>query len=298
MEGRISNSATTGSFTENIILTMNENPGPGTYLKHGKATNKTPSHSKRGYGVGFVSKDRRSKALKTTVGPGSAAYSLPSLLTSRKDFNQSNTSSSFQSPIAIQREKSTDQPAPNAYQVNDSLLHKHHGNHGQSAFKSTSKRVDFHKNTSSAPAPCHYNVNDRIVKPSVKVPYSSFKSSTKRDMLQAVPENPGPGEYHPYEAVDPADKTLFPRKHYLCISAPAMPLPPPLPEPGPGSYELVDYRGPPKHYMSSSAFVSTSSRWQGDVKFETDPGPATYRPFTTSRKQSFLYNAQKKWVFP
>lgn len=86
-------------------------------------------------------------------------------------------------------------------------------------------------------------------------------------------QNPGPGEYHPHEAVEPTDKTVFPRKHYLCISAPAMPLPPPLPEPGPGSYELVDYRGPPKHYMSSAAFVSTSSRWTGDVKVETDPGP-------------------------
>ena len=53
------------------------------------------------------------------------------------------------------------------------------------------------------------------------------------------------------------------RKHYLCISAPAMPLPQTPPLPGPGSYEMVDYEGPTKHYMSGAAFVSTTSRWTG-----------------------------------
>jgi len=63
-------------------------------------------------------------------------------------------------------------------------------------------------------------------------------------------------------------------KHYLCISAPAMPLPPLEPMPGPGHYNVVDYEGPPKHYMSSSAFVSTTSRWTGGVLGEEDsPGP-------------------------
>ena len=31
------------------------------------------------------------------------------------------------------------------------------------------------------------------------------------------------------------------RKHFLTISAPAMPMPPLPPTPGPGSYELVDF---------------------------------------------------------
>ena len=53
-----------------------------------------------------------------------------------------------------------------------------------------------------------------------------------------------------------------------------MPLPPPLPEPGPGSYELVNYKGPAKHYMSGAAFVSTTSRWVGNVQKTADhPGP-------------------------
>ena len=44
-----------------------------------------------------------------------------------------------------------------------------------------------------------------------------------------------------------------------------MPLPPAPPTPGPGSYEVVDYDGPTKHFMSSSAFVSATSRWTGDI---------------------------------
>ena len=69
----------------------------------------------------------------------------------------------------------------------------------------------------------------------------------------------------------------FSNKHYLCISAPAMPLPPLEPMPGPGHYNVVDYEGPPKHYMSSSAFVSTTSRWSGGAPGEEDlPGPGKY----------------------
>ncbi len=69
------------------------------------------------------------------------------------------------------------------------------------------------------------------------------------------------GAYKPFEPIEPVQRTVFPRKHYLGISAPAMPLPKTPPQPGPGSYEVVDYEGLPKHYMSGSAFVSTTSRW-------------------------------------
>lgn len=57
-----------------------------------------------------------------------------------------------------------------------------------------------------------------------------------------------------------------------------MPLPIAPPLPGPGSYELVDYEGPNKHYMSSAAFVSTTSRWSGNnlVGKEQLPGPGVY----------------------
>ena len=53
-----------------------------------------------------------------------------------------------------------------------------------------------------------------------------------------------------------------------------MPVPAVDPTPGPGHYNVVDYDGPPKHYMSSSVFVSSTSRWSGDVLLnEENPGP-------------------------
>lgn len=60
-----------------------------------------------------------------------------------------------------------------------------------------------------------------------------------------------------------------------------MPLPLPDPSPGPGHYNVVDYEGEPKHFMSSSMFVSSTSRWMGagsnNVATDDDnPGPGKY----------------------
>jgi len=52
-----------------------------------------------------------------------------------------------------------------------------------------------------------------------------------------------------------------------------MPLPDTPPCPGPGSYELVDFEGPSRHYMSGAAFVSTTSRWTSNAKGGDLPGP-------------------------
>lgn len=85
----------------------------------------------------------------------------------------------------------------------------------------------------------------------------------------------------------------------MAISAPAVPLPPELPLPGPGAYEVRDSREPVKKYMSSSMFVSSTSRWinggAGLAKIDETPGPGKYTP-GHKVKQSFLYNVEKKWV--
>ncbi|XP_797702.1 O(6)-methylguanine-induced apoptosis 2 [Strongylocentrotus purpuratus] len=281
----------------NHDMTLNENPGPGSYVEQNKPILVKPSFSKKGMGVGFVSKEKRAKRHKTTPGPG-PAYALPSMLTTKKDFNNATATSSFHTPIAVPRDKESSLPAPNHYKVSDSTMKRHYGSQVQASFKSTSRRVDYNKIQSVAPAPCHYTINETLTKEAPKVPMSSFKSTSNREFIPNNTRNPGPGHYHPHESVEEATKTLFPKKHYLCISAPAMPLPPPLPDPGPGSYELVNYKGPAKHYMSGSVFVSSSSRWNGETQNTDFPGPATYRPQTHNKKQSFLYNAQTKWALP
>ena len=37
--------------------------------------------------------------------------------------------------------------------------------------------------------------------------------------------------------------------------------------------QVVNYDGNPKHFMSGSVFVSTTSRWTGDAKQLDQPGP-------------------------
>lgn len=274
---------------------LTDAPGPGNYVKHTTMDNHSASFSKKGTG-GFASKSKRGIKYYITAAPGPGTYGLPSMLVARKDFNKAEASSNFHKPIAHITEKMEKKPAPNSYDVLKYKFGKANNVGAEAAFKSQSKREVINvSNVAKNPAPGQYDVNDALLHDSVKIPISSFKSKSKRQMQADPPPVPGPGAYKPNEPVDPAKKQLFPRKHYLCISAPAMPLPDTPPMPGPGSYETVNYEGQPKHYMSSSAFVSTTSRWTGSGQHGEQPGPAHYRPINVG-KQSFIYNAAGKWI--
>ncbi len=86
------------------------------------------------------------------------------------------------------------------------------------------------------------------------------------------------------------------RRHYLTISAPAIPPPPEAPFPGPGAYELRDFKEIEKKYMSSAAFVSNTSRWAFDTTTAAgQPGPCSYTP-RTPVKYSFNFNFERKWI--
>lgn len=48
--------------------------------------------------------------------------------------------------------------------------------------------------------------------------------------------------------------------------------------------------------MSTSVFVSSTSRWTGDATVVGDqPGPASYTP-RAPMKQSFNFNFERKWL--
>ncbi|XP_062578494.1 O(6)-methylguanine-induced apoptosis 2-like isoform X1 [Saccostrea cucullata] len=276
---------------------MTDAPGPGNYVKHTSIENNSVSFSKRGTG-GFASKSKKGLKYLGTCAPGPGVYGLPSMLRTQNDFNRSEVGRLFQRPIAHSTEpqKKEKRPAPNQYEVLKAQIGKTNNVTADAAFKSKSKReLITIKDIANNPAPGQYSVKDHLLHENVKIPFSSFKSRSKRQMQPDPAPVPGPGAYKPNEAVDPAKKQLFPRKHYLCISAPAMPLPDTPPQPGPANYDVVDYEGPPKHYMSSSAFVSTTSRWTGNQTAGDLPGPAHYRPVETG-KQSFIYNAAGKWI--
>ncbi|XP_040193111.1 O(6)-methylguanine-induced apoptosis 2 [Rana temporaria] len=275
-------------------LNQNENPGPGSYnVSNGPDINNV-SLSAKGTG-GFPSKAPRSTFFRVSRTPAPNSYYIKDALFAKQDFNKSN-SSVFHQPIAIKVEDTKLQtPAPNQYNASINCCLPNNNVSAQAAFVSRTKRETVQLNPLKVPSPCHYTVNDSLTKESPKVLVSCFKSKTTRDPLNVALNNPGPASYDPFGCPEIGKKTVFPRKHYLCFSAPAVPVPKTPNVPGPGYYEIVDYEGPPKQYISSSAFVSNTSRWAGNAYGADVPGPGSYN-LDHLGKQSFLFNNNQKWI--
>ena len=170
------------------------------------------------------------------------------------------------------------------------------------------------------PSPTHYLIRDSVTKPKERAPTSCFKSTTHRseimykttkgayykDTSETSNKNPGPGSYGEVSrwgrlAQENRLKNNQSNKkgHYLAISAPAIPLPPNKPNPGPGHYELVDYQGPEKKERGSSMFNSNTDRWHNELRniyiSKQAPGPASYNPKGIP-KQSFIFNSDSRWI--
>ncbi|XP_029427167.1 O(6)-methylguanine-induced apoptosis 2 isoform X2 [Rhinatrema bivittatum] len=272
-------------------LNQNENPGPGFYdITHGAPESKSVSLSKKGTG-GFPSKTSRIPPKKTASTPAANAYDIPAFLSTRKDFSKGN-SSMFQQPITVKVQNKHETPAPNQYNASMASTLGSSMVSARSAFLSKSRREV--RGIQTGPSPCHYKINDSLVRMSATASVSCFKSKTLRGE-SPVPSKVGPGSYDPYGPKEPVKKLIYPRKHYLCFSAPAVPVPKIPAVPGPGQYELVDYEGPRKNYISSAAFVSNTSRWAENIPRKNLPGPGTYEPVKIG-KQSFICNNHKKWI--
>lgn len=274
-----------------------DTPGPAAYVdRTAEALNflRSPSFSQKGAG-GLASKTQRKFDHLHTATPGPAAYNVR-MNFSKSDFTVGN-GRNFCAPLAVTVEKLPETPAPNAYSPNREASFKQNNVSAYAAFKSRTKReiVD-HKAARSAPAPGTYNVKDDLVHDAVRVPHSSFKTNGERKYALINSENPPPGAYHPFEPVsEKVNRQVLPRRHYLGLSVPAIPPPRTPPGPGPGQYETSFSWGEPRHYMSSSMFVSNSSRWARFASNAEFPGPAHYHP-TGQRKQSHIFNADKKWI--
>ncbi|XP_065061824.1 O(6)-methylguanine-induced apoptosis 2-like [Rhopilema esculentum] len=279
-----------------------EGPAPSHYRPVSEATKESTSFSKKGTGS-FASKSKRFQRSKNNliaVAPGqyNPVYQASS------DFNKASCTSNFHLPIAVNKDDQQHKfstPAPNKYVISNKVtgrIARENNVAALAAFKSRSRRdlLNF-KVMKANPAPGAYNVDDAITKANPRHATAPFKSTTERGMLQNINSYPGPGSYRPFEPQAIPDRKRLPRQHYLCISAPAMPLPPSPPLPGPGHYNLVNYEGEPRRYVTSSVFVSTTNRLMGQElqDNESEPGPATYNPQSIG-KQSFIYNVESKWI--
>uniref|UniRef100_A0A1I8FZ89 O(6)-methylguanine-induced apoptosis 2 n=2 Tax=Macrostomum lignano TaxID=282301 RepID=A0A1I8FZ89_9PLAT len=295
----------------NYDLSRHVTPAPNYYaLGSGGSSVATdsPSYGKRGTG-GLASKTVRltdGGGGGVPVGPGPAGYNIGDTgrVGSRADFNQASATSSFHPPIAVPRPAgaASDGPGPNRYNTLNALarLRENRTRDLASVFKSSSGREPIgHGDAARRPGPGAYDVTraDRLVGEASRAPVSCFRPSGPRRPGPKPTDNPGPGAYdHEPDRQAKRGGFQFPMQHYLCLSAPALPLPPQAPLPGPGQYELAP-RPVSKHYMSSSMFLSNTSRWAGRTVGDATslPGPAHYQPEVPA-KQNFSYNADGHWA--
>ncbi|XP_005394858.1 PREDICTED: O(6)-methylguanine-induced apoptosis 2 [Chinchilla lanigera] len=268
----------------------NDVPGPGSYnITHQSPVFSSVSLSRKGTCT-FPSMSARLDTIISKY-PAANAYTLPSHFASKKDFSNS-CSSMFQLPIRVKALKS-ETPAPNHYNASISCCQQQNNVSARAGFISKTPRGLFAA-ADKGPAPGHYDINESLVKQSPKILMSCFKSKTDRG-LKLTSTGPGPGYYNPNDRTKVLKKSVIPKNPVLNFSAQPLPLPPKPPLPGPGQYEIVDYAGPTKHFISSASFVSNTSRWIKAPSQPGLPGPATYKPELPG-KQSFLYNEDKKWV--
>ncbi|XP_028819472.1 O(6)-methylguanine-induced apoptosis 2 [Denticeps clupeoides] len=273
-------------------ISVNENPGPGSYLSHTSAEIYSPSFSKKGTG-GFPSKaprvprNRRRRSV-----PGPNTYNLQSSLLHKPGFGR-RSSRVFCLPVAVKADKSTNTtPAPNQYNVSYREVQQNTVVPAHSVFLSKSRRSPGFSTPLKGPSPCHYEVNDAVTQKNPQVPFSSFKSSTSRFLFSGKNLGPGPAAYNLDQPAEPAKRTVLPRRRYLVLSAPPLKLPKTPPFPGPGHYDIVDYKDPPKHFMSSAVFLSGTSRWTQEAKGTSVPGPGSYDP-EIAPKRPFLLKDEK-----
>ncbi|XP_042544365.1 O(6)-methylguanine-induced apoptosis 2 [Dipodomys spectabilis] len=267
-----------------------DSPGPGFYnVIHQSPVSNSVSLSKKGT-CAFPSMCARLKTIISKY-PAANAYTLPSEFVSKKDFSTS-CSSMFQLPSFMKALK-FETPAPNYYNASIACCRQKNNVSARAGFMSKTPREFFHI-ARRAPAPGHYNVNESLVKQSPKTLMSCFKSKTDRG-VKLHTSGPGPGYYNLNEHTKVLKKAQIPRNPILNFSAQPLPLPPKPPLPGPGQYDIVDYEGPAKQYISSASFVSNTSRWTEMRSQSGMPGPATYKPQLPG-KQSFLYNEDNKWI--
>uniref|UniRef100_A0A8C8SZD3 Sperm tail PG-rich repeat containing 1 n=1 Tax=Pelusios castaneus TaxID=367368 RepID=A0A8C8SZD3_9SAUR len=280
------------SQTKRFQYNQNESPGPGFYnVVHQSAEINSTSLSKKGTGY-FPSMDARLSYNRKPSYPAANTYNLSLVFQSKRDFSTGN-SSMFQQPIAKKREQIST-PAPNQYNASLDFCKQSNNVCGRAVFLSKTTRGLSIDKTGEWPSPCHYRINDSLVKESPRILVSCFKSNTLRE-TKVNTLSPGPAAYELNKPIKAAKKTPSMRKQNLNFSAPAIPPPKNPPLPGPGHYEIVDYEGPPKHYISSAVFVSNTGRWTGDRSQQGIPGPGTYLPEVPG-KQSFIYNSGNKWV--
>jgi len=319
-----------GSRSHRFLENENDLPGPGTYNEEEKKIKDDKVYSKKGLGVGFVSRTKRQSAfgaLSFTPGPGNYENRL-TFQHAAADcgrFNQSGSTASFKQPskrsVTVAEEP---QPGPGQYRVqrhfDTSRAEASTGAEGTTVFRSKSIRI---KDPPSGPqhmmpAPGQYNpsqparhemASEVAFRSSVPIAgRTQPQRMSKEQELGVVPRQeqqaavPGPGEYN-YGAT--SFKLSQRRSPQFCDSSldrfgrvasgvSRRPVDPSVVAPGPGAYHNEQSRD--TALISSAVFMSSTTR-RGEAGFGAPvPGPAYYCPTAGLDRKSYHLNAVQRWM--
>ncbi len=316
-----------GSRAHRFIDVENDLPGPGTYEEHAQKICDDRIYSKKGLGVGFVSKVKRESAFKGAANaPGPGSYERGGAFVDEvRENNRSNRSgstSTFKPPSSKSVVVASDPtPGPGNYEM------PRHFDAAQTAaavqrqipmamFSSRTQRGNPAPGSRGAPAPGQYDPNFGAGS-DLALPSAAFHSSvpivgkepeprlTREQQLGVVPVQPGvapgPGEYELPAAALPHTSGIRRRMPQFCDSNHdrfGKPVAGPAPTaqfrtPGPGSY-LKD-ASPETAVISSAVFMSGTNRAISGLGAPV-PGPAYYSPAVKGARKSFHLNARQRWV--
>ncbi|OAF70615.1 hypothetical protein A3Q56_01660 [Intoshia linei] len=252
---------------------------------------------------GFLSKSKRFSDekvykteinVKTKIVPVIANTSEIEIDQAVKKENGCNNTAAFKLPIATNKRKDKHfTPSPSKYHVNklgeNDLMKKLKSSFFSS--KTIRNSLNYGNNFTKI-SPCYYNINDTVDRNKF---LSCFNSSTKRIVFKSIYNNPAPNYYYPNKKMA-LQKLKYPfiKQHYLCLSAPAMPLDEEPTIPGPGAYETKE-SFPKKGCKKSWQFMMPSHCSRIKNTKQIDPGPDYYRPIF-AEKQSFIFNSESRWI--
>mmetsp|Transcript_4497 Transcript_4497/g.11876 ORF Transcript_4497/g.11876 Transcript_4497/m.11876 type:complete len:376 (-) Transcript_4497:281-1408(-) len=317
-----------GSRAHRFVDIENDLPGPGTYEEHAAKLSDDKVYSKKGLGVGFVSKTKRASGFgANSAAPGPGSYerggSFAQEAAERNRSNRSGSTSTFKPPSTRSVVVSSDpQPGPGNYELPrafdaaQTAAALQRELHPGSMFKSVTQRGGAKPGSRGMPGPGQYEppLSTNSVDPAL--PSAAFRSGvpmvgqsaaprlTREQQLGVVAYQPsaipGPGDYELPSGGLPHGGGIRRRMPQFCDSNHdrfGKPLSGPAPSahfqvPGPGSYVREDQRE--TAVISSAVFMSGTNR-SGAGGRDPVPGPAYYSPAPNARK-TFHLNARQRWV--
>eukprot|EP00698_Gefionella_okellyi_P019853 TRINITY_DN6153_c0_g1_i1.p1 TRINITY_DN6153_c0_g1~~TRINITY_DN6153_c0_g1_i1.p1 ORF type:complete len:344 (+),score=56.23 TRINITY_DN6153_c0_g1_i1:67-1098(+) len=277
-----------------------EQPGPGAYHKPATFESQSDSFSKKGCGVGFVSKAKRSSNWSgTSIAPGPGKYDPPPIPT-----KHTPASTVFAPRVAIPTAKPPTVPGPGQYdpQIYEAINQLKTLQAPSSMFQSKSRRGISTQQSSSGPAPGSYDVPVAIEREFTKPKHTAaFSSKTARVGAGVPADIPGPADYdaqtHPEANPrhrEPNQSSMFSDSNQDRWGRMLQPVKPQDELPGPGTYQIEAQRTR-KQLIASSYFMSGTERKLIPDDMQRLPGPGTYRPRLADKK-SFHLNATRKWM--